>query len=75
MRGKWFYVFWYDGNDPNERGFYVNADNLAQVWDAIENTYGEEDAEYYDVIEEKRYTCPKGWAYIRNGRFDWGNDE
>ena len=71
---KFFYVFWYVGNDPNERGFYVRANSLTQVYEAIENTYGDE-AEYYDATEYKGFGCPKCWAHIKNGRIVADDEE
>lgn len=75
MKGKFFYVFWYVGNDPNERGFYVRAKDKADVWAAIEDRYGDEEVDY-DVMELKHHYCyKKDWVDVVNGRFVETNDE
>ena len=73
MRRRWFYVFWYVNNDPNERGFYVCAKDISDVWAAIENEYGDE-AEYYDVMEVKNY-YGSNYTWVANGRFARRNEE
>ena len=75
MKGKFFHVFWYVGNDPNERGFYVRANSAQEVWDAIVDKLGEDEAEDYDVMEYKGYSCPKSWAQIKNGRIVYEDED
>ena len=75
MKRKVYRVYYYVGNDPDPRKFYVSATSAEEVREALTNAYGEEADDY--EIDEKPVNYAPGMRqmWVSNGRFIGEDDE
>ena len=79
MRGRMNYrVYYYVGNDPDPRSFFVNARSAEEVREALVNAYGD-DADDYEVsdrpISLTFFSPGIRQMWVANGRFVEEDDE